>query len=330
MSLIRINQKFYEANLNKIASRAGGFNKIICVFKDNAYGHSATLLAPIAKNMGVNFIAVKNEGEANELKAFFDNILILSHIPNSNENSAFIYALNDISKARLFKENTRIHLKIDTAMHRNGVCVQNLEFAYKEILKNKLNLEGIFTHFAGSDEMDASFFIQKNIFEMAKKIIKNLAKKDLLFHSYNSSALFRTNNFPKDELCRVGLTQFGYGDESLQKILSLYAHKLSSRVLEVGQGVGYGGKFVAKESINIATYDLGYADGLFRYNGKGILYLANGKKMLGRMSMDSFSCEDSGDEICVLKDAQIWADFFNTISYEILVKLHPNIKRILV
>ncbi len=62
--------------------------------------------------------------------------------------------------------------------------------------------------------------------------------------------------------------------------------------------------------MEVATYDLGYADGLFRYNGKGELVLGNGKVMLGKMSMDSFSCENSGEEICVFKDADIWADFF--------------------
>ena len=109
---------------------------------------------------------------------------------------------------------------------------------------------------------------------------------------------------PQDEMCRVGLVQFGYGNEGLKKVLRLYAHKLSSRVLEKGQSVGYGGAYVANEPLQIATYDLGYADGLFRYDGKGQLKLANGKEMLGKMSMDSFSCEDSGEEICVLNECE--------------------------
>lgn len=58
--------------------------------------------------------------------------------------------------------------------------------------------------------------------------------------------------------------------------------------------------------------------------------LGNGKTMLGKMSMDSFSCEKFWRENCVFKDADIWADFFHTINYEILVKLNPNIQRVLV
>ncbi|ELD5174019.1 alanine racemase, partial [Campylobacter upsaliensis] len=231
------------------------------------------------------------------------------------------------SSVSKFKKNTRIHLKIDTNMHRNGIDVNGLENFLKELCH--LNLEGAFTHFMSADELDASYFTQKYNFQKAKKIIKNFTQNALTFHSFNSSALFR-GKMPQDEMCRVGLVQFGYGDKGLKKVLRLYAHKLSSRVLEKGQSVGYGGAYVANEPLQIATYDLGYADGLFRYDGKGQLKLANGKEMLGKMSMDSFSCEDSGGEICVLDDANLWADFFHTINYEILVKLNANIKRVLV
>ncbi|MBZ7936185.1 alanine racemase [Campylobacter sp. B0100352/1] len=329
MSVIKLNQKSYENNLKQIIEKTKDPSKIICVFKDNAYGHGAKILAPIPKKFGINFVAVKNEKEAYEIQDFFKNILILSHRPNGNENSQFIYALNEISKVREYKIGTRIHLKIDTGMHRNGIFVENIEDAFFKIDEARLNLEGIFTHFSSADELDASFFIQKQKFYEAKMLAQK--KYDhLIFHSFNSAALFRAKDIPKDEFFRIGIAQFGYGDEKLEKILSLYAHKLSERILNSGQSVGYGRSFSADKKIKIATYDLGYADGLFRYNGKGNLTLANHKNILGKISMDSFSCEDCGEEICVFNDANIWADFFNTISYEILVKLHPDIPRILV
>lgn len=328
MSLIKLDKKSYEFNLNQIATKAGGFEKLICVLKDNAYGHGAKILAPIARSCGIRFIAVRNEQEAFELQDFFEDILILSHHPNGSENPNFIYALNEASLVHKLKENTRIHLKIDTNMHRNGVCMENL----RQVLNNtsKLRLEGAFTHFSGADEMDASFFIQRKNFQEAKEFIRNLSRSKLIFHSHNSSALFRAAKLPDDELCRVGLAQFGYTNESLKKVLSLYAHRLSSRILKVSQSVGYGGTYTATSDLKVGTYDLGYADGLFRFDGNGELRLANGKPMLGKMSMDSFSCEDLGEEVCVFHDAEPWAKFFNTIVYEILVKLHPNIPRIVV
>lgn len=329
MSLIKINQKAYENNLKTIVSKVGDFSRLICVFKDNAYGHGAKILAPIAKALGVNFIAVKNEKEAYELESFFDNILILSHHPHGKENPKFIYALNDIDKINTYRNNIKIHLKIDTGMHRNGVCIENLSETLLKIKSSALKLEGIFTHFAGADEMDASFYIQKEKFSKAKDIAKQIYD-NLIFHSHNSAALFRAVKIPEDEFCRTGLAQFGYGDENLERVLSLYAHRLSHRELQIGQSVGYGGTFSATEKIKIATYDLGYADGLFRYDGKGDLLLANKQKILGKISMDSFSCQDFGEEVCVFDNANIWADFFKTINYEILVKLHPDIPRVLV
>ncbi len=328
MSLIKLDRESYEYNLNCIANQAGGFKKLICVFKDNAYGHGAKILAPLAKDCGVEFIAVRTEEEARELEGFFKNILILSHHPNGEEKPRFIYALNELESIDKFKKHTRIHIKIDTNMHRNGICLEELKPALEKAEKRSLKLEGAFTHFAGADEMDASFFIQKENFQKAKEALRSLG--GLIFHSHNSSALFRSNNFPGDELCRVGLAQFGYANANLKKVLSLYAHRLSSRILKASQSIGYGGAYTAKRDLRVATYDLGYADGLLRFNGEGELRLANGKALLGKMSMDSFSCEDLGEELCVFDDAEAWAKFFNTIVYEILVKLNPKIPRVLV
>ena len=110
-------------------------------------------------------------------------------------------------------------------------------------------------------------------------------------------------------------------------MLSLWAKRVSRRVLKSGQSVGYGAKFIAKDDINVATYDLGYGDGLLRYSGEGELRLASGEMVLGKISMDSFSCKDSGEWVCVFEDANVWANFFGTINYDILVKLSPNITR---
>ena len=329
MSLITLNQKAYEYNLTQIALKAGGFDRIICVLKDNAYGHGASLIAPLAKNLGIGFVAVKNEAEALFLQEFFDQILILSHKAHGKENLNFIYTVNSKADLAKLREKTRVHLEIDTGMHRNGVFIKELPEIFKEAKRLKLYIEGVFTHFASADELNDSFLIQKEAFEEAKILALRLSSNKLIFHSHNSAALFRCKEFPVDELCRVGLCQYGYSDfnKNLKRVLKLYAHKLSSRTLKAGQSLGYGGVFKATKDMKIATYDLGYADGLFRYNGKGELKLANGSSLLGRMSMDSFASEDFGEELCVFEDARQWASFFNTIEYEILVKLSPLLPR---
>ncbi|WP_169777704.1 alanine racemase [Campylobacter mucosalis] len=334
MARIYLDKNAYINNLECIAKKVGDKERVILVLKDNAYGHGATLLAGVAKDIGFKFCAVKNEYEADELEPFFDKILILSHIPEGNESQRYIYATNCLKALRDIKDGTRVHLAVDTLMHRNGIQMSELDEAFEIIKAKNLVLEGAFTHHRGADELSAEYFVQDQNFKSIKskilKIASELGFNKLDFHSRASAAFERAFDFD-DELVRVGIAQLGYAQFDatlgLKPVLSLWAKKVSSRVLKAGQGVGYGGKFVADSDMNIATYDLGYGDGLLRYNGVGRLCLANNEPLLGRMSMDSFSSKDTGEWVCVFDDARVWAKFFNTIEYEILVKLSPFIKR---
>ncbi|MDO5045473.1 alanine racemase [Campylobacter sp.] len=333
MSEILLNRAAYLNNLSKICEKAGGKERVILVLKDNAYGHGAKLIASEASKFGIKFAAVKNESEARELGEYFENILILSHIPTGKESEKFIYAVNDISNLSVLKSGTRVHFAVDTLMHRNGIAIDEIGQACKIANQKGLMICGAYTHFRAADEVSSDYFVQRENFKLAKEqIIKfsGTEAKNLTFHSHNSAGLERFSKLD-DELVRVGIAQYGYAqfDESLDLkiVLSLYADRVSSRVLKAGQGVGYGGKFCAKEDMQIATYDLGYGDGLLRYDAERELNLASGERILGKMSMDNFSSEDGGKRVCVIKDARIWAKFFDTIEYEILVKLSPNISR---
>lgn len=334
MSEILLNLDNFSHNITQIARKIGGTDKIIAVLKDNAYGHGAKIMAKSAANLGIKFACVRNQSEAKEIEKYFKNILILSHIPNGKEKSKFIYAINEIAALNLIKPNSKIHLAIDTLMHRNGINSSEFQKACEIAKSRNLKLMGAFTHFRCADEIGSDYFAQNELFKKAKFSLKIIAAQfgyeNLIFHSHNSAALTRCDKID-DDFVRIGMAMYGYNEFNenlnLKPVLSLWANKISQRVLKKGECVGYGAKFCAKKDMEIATYDLGYADGLFRYNGEGNLALADGKFILGTMSMDSFSCENLTDEICVFNDARIWADFFDTINYEILVKLSPKIKR---
>ena len=334
MSEIHLNKASYIHNLTQICAKAGGKEKVIVVLKDNAYGHGARLIANEAKKFGIDICAVKSEFEADEISDIFENILILSHVPTGNESSKFIYAINDIEALLKIKDGSKINLAIDTGMHRNGLDISEFDYAFEILTRRNLELLGTYTHFRASDELNADYFVQRENFRAAKEKILALCDefgiKKPIFHSHNSAALERAGEL-EDDMVRIGIAQYGYaqfGDSlGLKPVLSLWARRVSRRILKSGQGVGYGAKFSAKEDINVATYDLGYGDGLLRYNGCGELRLANNEPILGKISMDSFSCKDSGEWICVFEDANVWAKFFDTISYDILVKLSPNITR---
>jgi len=330
MSELVLNRSAYIHNLTKICAKAGGKDRVILVLKDNAYGHGAALVGCEAASYGIKFCAVKNEVEARELEPFFEHILILSHIPHGGESERFIYAVNDISLIAKFKKGARVHIAVDTLMHRNGVAVGEVRAACDAALAHGLQICGAFTHFRSAEELSGDYFVQRQNFAAAKAVAREICGDGLVFHSHNSAATERFGELA-DEYVRVGIAAYGYAqfDESLglKRVASLWAHKVSGRVLKKGQCAGYGAKFCASEDMQIAVYDLGYGDGLLRYGGEGELRTAGGQRLLGKMSMDSFCCEDAGDKICVFDDASVWADFFGTISYDVLTKLSPSISR---
>ena len=98
MSEITLDRKAYEHNINKIANKVGGAEKIYLIAKDNSYGHGARLVCEFAKTLGIKKGVVRTLDEAVEIAEFFDEVLILSHIPTGNEDERFVYAINDISK----------------------------------------------------------------------------------------------------------------------------------------------------------------------------------------------------------------------------------------
>lgn len=330
MSELVLNRSAYIHNLTKICAKVGGKDRVILVLKDNAYGHGAALVGREAASYGIKFCAVKNEAEARELEPFFEHILILSHIPHGGESERFIYAVNDLSLIAKFKKGVRVHIAVDTLMHRNGVAVSEVRAACEAALAHGLQICGAFTHFRSAEELSSDYFVQRRNFASAKAVVREVCGEGLIFHSHNSAATERFGELA-DECVRVGIAAYGYAqfDDSLdlKRVASLWAHKVSGRVLKKGQCAGYGAKFCANEDMQIAVYDLGYGDGLLRYGGEGELKTACGRRLLGKMSMDSFCCEDAGDKICVFDDACVWADFFGTISYDVLTKLSPNISR---
>ncbi len=339
MSKIVIKSQNYYHNLDLLTKKAGGKHKLMAVIKDNAYGHGLEIMANLASEFGIKKAAVKNLQEALCIKGFFDEVLILAdHLPKNKTPNNISFAVHSLEFLKKFPKNSNIHLNIDTGMHRNGILMCQISKSIEWIKKNSLNLKGVFTHFRSADDFNAELFWQQENWKKAKqeviKKIKVLNIKMPAFHSCNSSALLRSTDEIKDDFARCGIATYGYThiDKNiamydLKPVMALYANKLSTRVLEKGQKVGYGGVYTAKQDTAISTYDIGYGDGFFRYNGLSNLKITNGQEILGRVSMDSLCVEGSEDEICLFDDVSGLSRHFNTIKYEILTKLMPWIRR---
>ncbi len=333
MAFIKIKKENFYHNLNQIALKTGSKEKIAIVLKDNAYGHGLTLMAKLASEFGIKHAVVRKTDEAKQIESFFDTILVLGDSIIKHEK--FSYTINTLEEMKQAQKGAKVELKVDTGMHRNGVTMDDVDEALIQIRKHGLNLVGVMTHFRSSDVLSSELFWQQKNFEKVKEKVYSAGYKDIRIHSHNSAAILRSKYFSED-LVRVGIAAYGYDEldktfdiVTLKPVLSLHAKKVSTRILNEGERIGYGGDFTASKKMTVSTYDLGYGDGWCRGDTQKPFLTAEELPILGRVSMDFIALALDKEEICVMNDAQNAAKQLGTISYEVMTALHKDIERIL-
>ena len=338
MAYITLNKKHFFNNLDIIAQQSKGKDKIALVLKDNAYGHGLLEVATMAEEYGIQKAVVRSLAEAKVIEKFFEYILVLADKPDTF-NPKIRYTINDLDAIADFPKKTKVELKVNTGMNRNGIEMDEVDKAFELIKKYDLDLEAVFTHHSCADEELSIFEEQNRNFSHVKDRVKSLQKEyeieHLRLHSCNSAALFRTKDFSED-MARVGIAAYGclelpesWSVEQLQPILSLYANKISSRRVESGGAVGYGASYVVQKALLIGNYDFGYGDGFLR-SCSNVYETPEGVEIVGRISMDNSSFKTTAQELLIFDDARSIAKVAGTISYEILTSLKAHLKRVIV
>ncbi len=335
MAYITLNKKHFFNNLNIIAQLSKDKDKIALVLKDNAYGHGLREMAKMAQQYGITRAVVRSYAEAKDIEDFFEYVLILADTPQHN-NAKFRYTINDLAAIKKFPKGTKVELKVNTGMNRNGIEMDELREAFEAVQKGALELEAVFTHHSSADE-DETIFTQQNekfasVKEEVKKLQKRFGMQKLRFHSCNSAALFQTENFSED-MVRVGIAAYGCLElpenkeaQKLKPVLSLYANKISSRRLREGDCVGYGASYKAADACTVTNYDFGYGDGFLR-SCSHHYKTPEGRELLGRISMDNSSFLANEEALLIFNDARVVAQSAGTISYEVLTALKEKLPR---
>lgn len=359
-----VNVENLEINLKCIRAILKPNCRIMGIVKADAYGHGAPHVAHVLKNAGVDFFGVSNIDEAVQLRKnnINDPILILGYTPKENFEVLFKYHLTQtvfsaeyalaLSKMATEKnEILNVHIKLDTGMSRLGFSIGNAVGEIIEISKlNGLKFEGIFTHFAVSDDLRSNF--TQSQFKAFCDTIELLKEKGLTFpikHCCNSAAIINFSEMHLD-MVRPGIILYGLypaknmKDIGLQPVMELKTVISQIRSVEENISVSYGRVYKTHRKSKIATMPIGYADGFPRILSNNADVLVNGHRasVVGRVCMDMTMADiteienvTEGQTVTIFgKDGEGYisadelADKMETINYEITCLIGKRVPRI--
>ena len=353
-----------QKNVALLVKQAGKA-QLWATVKANGYGHGAVQVARAALGAGATGLCVALADEAHELRQakITAPILIVSEQPATQ----FEQMLRDDVVATLYNESTinsyaktasdlgivgKVHLKVDTGMHRVGAPVASAMTRCRQIRSlASLQLEGVYTHFAAADlpshdETDK----QQQRFDNVVAELDRESLRPKYVHTSNSAAAMRVLSATTD-IARVGIAIYGIAPSSelesfakdLQPALSLHARVSHVQHLAKGEGVSYGLRTKLSQAATIATLPIGYADGIQRRLWKvGGEVLIGGKRcpIVGVVTMDQLmvNCGDAdvqiGDHAVLIgtQDSQSIsanevAAKLETIGYEIVCGISARVPR---
>lgn len=308
-------------NINEAKKLISPDTKIMAVVKDNAYGHGDVVIAHEMENLGIDFFAVSHIDEAIRLREnnINSNILILSYtspayfelLAKYNLTQSLI-SLEYADKINSFcKDNNckiSAHVKIDTGMHRLGLCYDKTESTFNHIIQvynlPYINITGTYTHYAVADSLKPDdITYTKNQYELFETLIKSLKEKGInpgILHTQNTPATLSYTNF-KSDYVRVGTLLIGlpYGDialspqaENFKSIFSLKSKVSLVKSLPPDSKIGYGLNYTTSQDEKIAVVAIGYGDGYPRYlSNRHVHAIVNGNlaEVIGNIYMDQLS-----------------------------------------
>ncbi|MDO4982457.1 MAG: alanine racemase [Eubacteriales bacterium] len=354
-------------NYNAIRAAIPANTKFLGVVKADAYGHGALRVSQMLESAGADYLAVSCLDEAMELRdgGITMPILILGHTPHEYTKTlidnditqtvtCLAKALEYSADAVSCGKELKIHIKLDTGMSRLGFLIEGAHFdeGVDNIIRScslpNLNAEGVFTHFAVSDEDGAdNESYTREQFRLFTDTVEAVRQRGgiefPIRHCANSGAVV---NYP--EMCldmvRPGLLLYGYGDTSgrlgLVPCMRLVTTVSTIKYYEKGTCVSYGRRFVTDRRTRMGVLSIGYADGLPRLiSNKCAFYTCESyAPQRGNICMDMCMAEltdipsaEVGSEVEIFgrnNSILTLSDAAQTIPYELLCAVSKRVPRV--
>ncbi|UKJ06133.1 bifunctional UDP-N-acetylmuramoyl-tripeptide:D-alanyl-D-alanine ligase/alanine racemase [Solitalea lacus] len=361
-TVFEINLNGLIQNLNYYKSKLEPDTKLMAMVKAFSYGSGSFEIASVLQYHKVDYLAVAYVDEGVELRKGGIKLPIMVMSPDVSAFEGMVKAnlepeiynfriLNELISFLLTRNTKeyRIHLKIDTGMHRLGFLEENIDKLITILNENRhIRVASVFSHLAASEDAAEDGFTQKQLdtlLRVTQKLELGLGYS-FIKHICNTAGISRHPEAHLD-MVRLGLGLYGIdsavkNNRQLQPIGTLKTTITQIKELEAGETVSYNRRGIITQHSRIATVKLGYADGYSRKLGYGNgEMLVNGHRVpvIGTVCMDMLMLDVTGvecketDEVIVFNDelrVEELADKIGTIPYEVLTGISQRVKRIYV
>ena len=347
-SILKINKKKLIKNY-KFFKKIDKNLIVAPTIKANAYGLGDTEIFSLFVNNNCKhfFVASIEEGIKLQNKDNNIKIYVLNGIQNYDLNlfkeNKLIPIINTIDELYIIS-NSRLFfgIHIDTGINRLGIDYKHIPL---EIYNNKkINL--VLSHLSSADEKNNNYNeLQRKRFE---KIKNNFNNDNIKFSLSNSNGTILSNSYLFD-MVRPGIALYGGNNKnrilkkSINPVIELFGKIIQIKIINTNEFVGYNQTFKTNRNIKVAIIGIGYADGIPRKlsNKKFVYYKESKFKIIGRISMDSFTIDITNSkhnlkvgmyiEIINKKyDIEDFASKCETISNEVLTSIGSRVERVYV
>jgi alanine racemase len=334
--------------------------ELMAVVKADAYGHGDGPVARAALEVGATWlgVALVEEGIGLREAGIAAPILVLSELPRGSEPDALaagltpsVYTPEGVDAlaraAGTGATRPRVHVKLDTGMHRVGLWPPEAAPAFcRSVAEAGLEVEGLWTHFATSEADGITTRLQLGRLLTAAEAVRAEGVTPRLLHAANSAATILHPQAHLD-LVRPGAALYGLAAgpglaEGLRPAMRLRSEVTLVKRLPAGERLSYGHRYELERDAWVATVPVGYEDGYPRLlsNRAEVLIRGRRRRVAGTVTMDQLlvDCGDDevapGDEVVLLGEqgderitAEELAAHVGTIGYEIVTAISERVPR---
>ena len=362
----RLHQTRLEINLHALKNnylyfkqRVGAGKKVMCMVKAFGYGSGSFESARALQALAVDYLGVAYIDEGIALRNAGITVPIM--VMNVDSGAAWqlqeyglepvVYSFQSLEGLiRSGVQGLKIHIEIDTGMHRLGFAPGDMGALGVRIHDLSVDIEvaSVFSHLAASESAGSDDFTggQLDVFALAADVLEQGLGYTVLKHIENTGGILRFAD-ARFTMVRLGIGLYGVDprgviEAALQPVTRWVSTISQVQLVKAGEGVGYGMHGVSERDREVAVIAAGYADGLWRADGQansGVWIRGVEAPFVGNICMDmamvdvtGLNCKP-GDEVELFGEnlrVETLAQRRATIPYEVLTAVSQRVARVYV